>query len=121
MLLFVFLLKAACSNVYSFLIHFYVNFDIRLADNIYMNKAMALKNELKFYETNKAEYLKHYEGKYALIKGNELVGTFDSEEHAFNAGVDKFGVQPFLIKQICEKEKVEHIPAITAHLAHANS
>lgn len=81
---------------------------------------MPLEKELKFYQAHKEEFLKHYKGKFVLIKDNELVGVFDNDETAFNTGVDKFGVASFLIKQVLKDEEIQKIPALTLGLIHAN-
>ncbi len=50
-----------------------------------------------------------------------MIGTFDTAENAYVAGVERFGNVPFLIKQIVEKEPVGHIPALTLGLVRADS
>ena len=49
------------------------------------------------------------EGKFALIHGRELVGIFDTYQDALTAGYEKFGIQPFLVKQIKAIEQVHFI------------
>lgn len=71
-----------------------------------------LIEELHFFEKNKEEYLKHYEGQFALIKGKKLIGSFTTEEEAYKAGVEQFGNTPFLIKQVVKKEPINAIPAL---------
>lgn len=43
-----------------------------------------------------------HEGKWALIKGNEVVGVFDTLDQTHWAGVERFGVQPFIMQPIRE-------------------
>ena len=43
-------------------------------------------------------------GRYALIKGAELIETFASETEAAGAGFRRFGNQPFLVKHIVEAD-----------------
>ena len=50
-----------------------------------------LKEEQAFFEANRAALLKEHQGKFALIKGSELIGTFDTDENAYTEGVAKFG------------------------------
>ncbi len=40
------------------------------------------------------------QGKFALIKGAEVVGTFDSYRDAVTAGYQRFKLEPFLVKRI---------------------
>ncbi|MBF0518175.1 MAG: hypothetical protein HQK92_00440 [Nitrospirae bacterium] len=80
-----------------------------------------LDKELDFYESNLAEFLKHYKGKYALIKNEELINTFTTEEEAYSEGVKEFGNIPFLIKLITETEDVHRLPALTLGLIRVNT
>src|SRR2546427_6354283 len=59
---------------------------------------MALDKELAFFEKVKADLLKNHAGKFALIKGDEFIGAFDSPDNAFAEGVKRFGKDIFLIK-----------------------
>ena len=65
---------------------------------------MALETELKHYESIKEELLKHHEGKYALIIGEKLIGTFDHREEAYNKGIQQRGNVPMLIKRISAED-----------------
>ena len=42
-------------------------------------KVMVLAKEYEYFAGVKDELLKHYEGKFALIYGSELVGVWDSQ------------------------------------------
>lgn len=46
------------------------------------------------------------QGRFALIKGAEVAGTFDSYEDALTAGYQRFKLTPFLVKQIVAAERV---------------
>jgi hypothetical protein len=41
-----------------------------------------------------------HEGRWALIKGEELVGLFDTRDEARNAGLARFGVVSMLVQQV---------------------
>ncbi len=45
-------------------------------------------------------------GKFAVIKGDELVGVYDSYEDALTIGYERFGLEPFLVKRIAPTEQV---------------
>lgn len=64
-----------------------------------------LATELATYAAHKNELLANARGKYALVRGEEVVGTFDTEGDALNAGYQKFGNVPFLVKEIVEVEQ----------------
>jgi hypothetical protein len=77
---------------------------------------MLLDTELKVYDSKKEELLKHYEGKYTLIVGEEFFGAFDHLEDAYKMGVQKFGNVPMLIKKITKEDPIVTIPALTTGL-----
>ena len=61
-----------------------------------------LESEWRYFNEHRAEFLEQAPGKYALIKGNMLVGMFDSEAGAIRKGYEKLGNVPFLVKQVTE-------------------
>ena len=69
---------------------------------------MALEQEIQAYQ-NKLPELIADEGKFALIHGDELVSVYDSYEDAIKEGYAKFGLTPFLVKQIESTEQVHFI------------
>lgn len=80
-----------------------------------------LDEELKYFTEHKEELLKHYENQFVLIKGDTLIGAFTTEAEAYQAGVQRFGNQPFLIKKVAKEEELVHFPAFSLGLLHANS
>lgn len=69
---------------------------------------MALEKELATYHEKLPE-LKAEEGKFVLVHGDEVVATFAAAEDAIKAGYEKFGLKPFLVKQIRAIELVQFI------------
>jgi len=63
-----------------------------------------LQKELRTYAAHKSELLRRARGKYVLIKGSRVIGTFDSELDAAHQGYERFGNVPFLVKQVVEVE-----------------
>lgn len=84
-----------------------------------INKSVALQKELTFFNKNKGEYLKHYKNKFLLIKGENLVGSFDAEEQAYETGIQKYGNEPFLIKQVLEQEPTLTVSSLSVGLTNA--
>lgn len=66
-----------------------------------------LNREIETYNANLSSLLCDL-GKFALIHGDEVVGTFDSYQDALTAGFLKFGLTPFLVKQIAAHEQVAY-------------
>ena len=44
------------------------------------------------------------EGKYALIHGDKVDSLHATREEALEAGYEKFGVEPFLVQHVVQKE-----------------
>lgn len=80
---------------------------------------MALETELQYFQRVKQELLKTHAGKFALIKGEELVGVFDTPANAYDEGVKRFGREPFMIKRISETEEVYRNQALALGLMNA--
>ena len=45
------------------------------------------------------------EGTYVLFKGGEPQGFFESEQEAYEAGLDRFGLEPFLVDLVMRRRK----------------
>jgi hypothetical protein len=46
------------------------------------------------------------EGKYALIRGNEIVGIYDTWDAARKAGLEKYLLEPHMVHPIISQEPV---------------
>jgi hypothetical protein len=66
--------------------------------------ASVLQQEWDFFEQQRLDLLAQAPGKYALVKGSELIGIFDTELEAVRAGYQKIGNEPFLVKHIVEAD-----------------
>ena len=81
-----------------------------------------LENERKYFAEHRADLLARYAGQFALVKDEELLGTFNTIEEALAEGARRFGLQPFLVRQITAAEEKEiNIPALTLGLLRADS
>ncbi len=69
---------------------------------------MALEKELATYKMKLPE-LRKDEGKFVLIRGDEVIDTFASYEDALKEGYKICGLEPFLVKQIMSIEKIQFI------------
>lgn len=68
-------------------------------------RATMFEAERRTYEEHLPELLDSV-GKFALVFGEEISGPFDSYAAALDAGSEKYGVQPFMVKQINAVEPV---------------
>ena len=82
-------------------------------------KCMALERELEYFNARKAELLKAYQGKFVLIKGDQLVGAFDTAATAYEEGVSKFGIESFLVRRVLEQDEAYRNAALRLGLTHA--
>ena len=64
-----------------------------------------LDSELKTYEANRDNLLQRYEGKYVLIKGDRILGVYDTKLDAVAVGHQQAGPEPFLVKRVEQIEK----------------
>lgn len=79
-----------------------------------------LETEARYYARIKPELLKDRKGKFALIKGEKLIGTFDTDLDAYNAGLKELGNEPFLIIQVLEVNPHPWIPIVQLGLINAS-
>jgi hypothetical protein len=67
-----------------------------------------LERELETYKAKLPE-LADKEGKFALVHGDQLADVFDTYADAIKEGYAKFGLEPFLVKQIESVERVQFV------------
>ena len=67
-----------------------------------------LEREIKTYEEKKAELLANSAGKYVVIHGDQVAGVWDTQDDALRAGYERFKLEPFLVKEITEVERVHY-------------
>jgi hypothetical protein len=63
-----------------------------------------LQTEIDVFEQIRLSLLERAPGKYALVKGRDLIDTFSSETAAIREGYRRFGNEPFLVKHIVEAD-----------------
>lgn len=73
---------------------------------------MALEKELATYKKRLNEWLDQ-EGKFVVIGEDNFIGIYGDYEDALNAGYEKRGTAPFLVKKI---EAIETINYFTRDL-----
>lgn len=56
--------------------------------------------EIATYDRLRVELEEHHLGKWVVIRGDELIGTFDNLENAASEAVRRFGRGPYLIRQV---------------------
>lgn len=66
--------------------------------------ADTLAAELATFEKNKDDLLQHHEGKFVVIKGDQILGAYDTKLDAVAVGHQHAGADAFLVKKV---ERVE--------------
>lgn len=65
------------------------------------------EKELEIFKKIKADLLSQYSsGGFVVIKGDEILGVWQSRLDALKSGIDKYGDVPFLVKNINESDIV---------------
>jgi hypothetical protein len=80
-----------------------------------------LEKELQYYESIKDELLAHHKGKFALIRDEQLIDTFNQDIDAYKEGVKRFGNSPFLVRLISNTQPEVKYPALMLGLLSANT
>ena len=68
---------------------------------------MPLEREMATYRANLLELLLN-EGKYVVIKAEEIAGARETLEEALEAGYERYGPGPWLVKQIAKVEPIQY-------------
>jgi hypothetical protein len=82
--------------------------------------AALLERERAFYAAHETEWAAAHPGRFVVVKGDRLLGAFDSIEEALAAGAASFGLDSFLVRKLGEKRDEISIPALTLGLLRAN-
>lgn len=77
--------------------------------------------EIAYFEEHREEFVKKAQGKFVLIKRKKDHGFFDTNEKAYEAGVNLFGIEAFLIQEVLPEDRVFEIPALYLGLIHAGA
>ena len=66
----------------------------------------ALDKEFKYYQDNKEHFLSKYEGKFIVIKGEEVIGVFDDRIAAIEETKKTHKLGTFLVQHIVKDNKI---------------
>jgi hypothetical protein len=69
-----------------------------------VSQTPVLQRELDFFDRQRVALLEKASGKYALVKGENVIGIYETELEAIRAGYQKVGDEPFLVKHIVEAD-----------------
>ena len=74
--------------------------------------SIALEQEYKYFLSHLNEFSKIHLNEFVLIKGEEVIGFFNSYEKALRDGLKRFGNVPFFIKEVQEEKEVHFFHGI---------
>jgi hypothetical protein len=80
-----------------------------------------LEHERAFYRAHQAEWAALFPGRLVVVKGEELIGTYETMDLALAAGAARFGLDSFLVRKLGEAEQEVHVPALALGLLFAPS
>jgi len=81
-----------------------------------------LERERQYFSEHLGELISQHLGQFVVIKDDELVGAFNTIEEALAEGARRFGLTPFLVRQVTVAEEKEiNIPALTLGILRADS
>lgn len=60
----------------------------------------SLATEMKTFDARRADLERTYFGKFVVIKGDEVIGAWDTLSAAADEAVRRFGRGPYLIRQV---------------------
>ncbi|HEX4960516.1 MAG TPA: hypothetical protein VF173_06735 [Thermoanaerobaculia bacterium] len=60
-------------------------------------------------------------GQFVLIHGDELIGVFATDAEAVTAGARRFGLEPYLVRQVRSEESAISNPALSLGILRASS
>jgi hypothetical protein len=76
-------------------------------------KMMVLDTERDYFESHRVALLHDHKGQFVLVKGAKLIDAFPDAESAYMKGLEIFGIQPFLVKKVEEREPVGFAPMMS--------
>jgi hypothetical protein len=80
-----------------------------------------LDAEKNFYDQNRELWLVQQPDKYVAIKGEKVIGFFDTEEEALTESTRRLGLTSFLLRKVGELEHQITIPALSLGILRANT
>jgi hypothetical protein len=80
---------------------------------------MALEQEYEAFKRKLPDLLRTLKGKFVLIHGIDVDGSWEDEDAAYTAGCQKYGMDPFLVMLVVEQEEpvrlFQEVAAFNAH------
>jgi hypothetical protein len=69
---------------------------------------MALETERATYHANLLEMLPENEDRFVVIKDQEILGAFEDYDKALEAGYERYGPVPFLVRRVQHHKPIHY-------------
>jgi hypothetical protein len=79
-----------------------------------------LETERNFFQQNREDLLRRFPGKFVVIKEQQVLGAYESIQHALSAGAREYGVTSFLVRRTDQAPEEVSIPALALGLLRAD-
>ena len=86
-------------------LHFFLCVNAVRWHNIHMSKTPKLKDEFDFYLKNQESLLEEHEGKFVVIKGHKVIGSFDNIREAVDETSKEHEPGTFLVQKCTPGEE----------------
>lgn len=80
-----------------------------------------LEQERAIYDEKKKDWLAQYSGRFVVVKGDDLIGVYNTIDEAIAEGARRFGLSSFLVRQVLPVQEEVRIPALTMGLLRADT
>jgi len=80
--------------------------------------AKALEKEFEYYLAHQAELVEKFDGKFVVIKGNEVLGAYDSEIEAIRETMKDHELGTFLVQK-CEEGEESYTMTFHSRVSYA--
>ena len=76
--------------------------------------------EREFFNQNREDLLRKFPGKFVVVKGQRVLGAFESIHDALGEGAKEFGMTSFLVRRTDQVPEDVSIPALAFGLLRAD-
>jgi len=80
-----------------------------------------LEAEIKFFIENQQDLAAKYPGRYLLVKGDTVSGSYQLEMDAISEGVRQYGLSSFLVRHVNQVQHDVCVPALSLGIINAPS
>ncbi len=76
--------------------------------------------ERQYFDSHQEELLRQFPGRFVVIKGEQVQGSFETIDDAFEAAARAFGLSPVLIRRTDHQPRDVWVPALDLGILRAD-